>query len=248
MTGGAAQPNAFSTGSAIAYAGGGLAGQPNPNVDGVQGSGAGGQGWGNVDCPSPSGGQEDGFGTERGGYGGSGTVVVRYSIGSSAGTAKASGGLISFYNSKVIHTFTSSVVFTTNAGFNETCEYVIIAGGGAGGSGGGMSGGGGSGVLKTATTPINTPTSTPHAVSVGNGGGCATTKGYYTSTNSGPNVWSASGIPSSVAFPAGTITSAGGGQGSAGSPTYVGSSNGFDWGTGGGAAGCLLYTSDAADE
>ena len=40
-----------------------------------------------------------------GGNGGSGVVVVRYQIASISGTAKASGGAISFYGGKTIHTF-----------------------------------------------------------------------------------------------------------------------------------------------
>ena len=42
-----------------------------------------------------------------GNSGGSGIVVVRYQIGSVTATAKASGGAISFYGGKTIHTFTS---------------------------------------------------------------------------------------------------------------------------------------------
>ena len=235
-TGGPAQPNDYATGSAIAYATGGKTGDPISNLDSFPGSGDGGQGWGND--PSPGTGSTDGFAINRGGYGGGGTVIVRYQISALGGTAKASGGLISYYNGKVIHTFASPGTFTTDAGFNETIEYVIIGGGGAGGAGGGMSGGGGAGTYKTNTTPANTPTATPMAVTVGNGGGTATAKGWYTSTNSGPNAWSAAGMPSSVVFPAGTITSPGGGQGSAGSPSYAGgTANGYAGGSGGGGGG-----------
>ena len=72
--------------------------------------------------------------SSAGGSGGSGTVVVRYKI-SSAQTsleAKASGGVISFYNGKTIHTFTDSGIFSAPGTFNETVEYVVIGGGGGG--------------------------------------------------------------------------------------------------------------------
>ena len=58
-----------------------------------------------------------------GGSGASGIVVVRYQIGSTqTSTAKASGGNISFYDGKTIHTFTSSVTFTAPGTFSETVE------------------------------------------------------------------------------------------------------------------------------
>ena len=71
------------------------------------------------------------------GYGGgSGIVVIRYQISTlDTNTAKASGGSISFYNNKTIHTFTSSGTFTTPGSFSESVEYLVIGGGGAGGSG-----------------------------------------------------------------------------------------------------------------
>ena len=50
---------------------------------------------------------------DHGGNGGSGIVVVRYQIGQIATDAKATGGSISFYNNKTIHTFTGSGVFET---------------------------------------------------------------------------------------------------------------------------------------
>ena len=49
---------------------------------------------------------------ESNAHGGSGVVVVRYQIGSLTATAKATGGSISFYNNKTIHTFTSSGTFS----------------------------------------------------------------------------------------------------------------------------------------
>ena len=51
------------------------------------------------------------YNNERSGHGGGGTVVVvRYKIGET-GTEKATGGVISYYNNKTIHTFTSSGTF-----------------------------------------------------------------------------------------------------------------------------------------
>ena len=66
--------------------------------------------------------------------GGSGIVIVRYQIGSSAATAKATGGAISFYGGKTIHTFTGSGTFATTSDWTDgNVEYVIVGGGGGGG-------------------------------------------------------------------------------------------------------------------
>ena len=46
-----------------------------------------------------------------GGQGGSGICIIRYQIAELDQTAKATGGSISFYNGKTIHTFTSSGTF-----------------------------------------------------------------------------------------------------------------------------------------
>ena len=64
----------------------------------------------------------------RGGNGGSGVVVVRYQIGSQqSGTAKATGGSISYYGGKTIHAFTSTGDFNNTTGSNITgCEVIII--------------------------------------------------------------------------------------------------------------------------
>ena len=156
-----------------------------------------------------------------GGQGGTGCAIIRYQIPATTGTAKATGGMISYYNGKVIHTFRGTGTFNTNAGFNETVEYFLVGGGGAGGFGGG--GGGGAGEVNTGTTPINTPTSTPLAVVVGAGG-----RGFgITASWSGYNIRSgAFGWLSSFAAPAGTIEAAGGNFGA--SPTVRGGIPGTD--------------------
>ena len=119
--------------------------------DGMSGFGGGGGGAGQY---------------ATGGQGGTGCAIIRYPIPATTGTAKASGGMISYYNGKVIHTFRASGTFTTTGSFNETVEYFIVGGGGAGGFAGG--GGGGAGEVKTGTTPINADTSMD--VTVGAGG------------------------------------------------------------------------------
>jgi len=110
-----------------------------------------------------------------GGNGGSGIVVVRYQIGTiQTGTAKATGGAISYYNNKVIHTFTSSGDFNVTNGPIDV-SYVVIAGGGSGGWDGG-GGGGAGGVLTNipglmpTTQPSLTLANGPVAVQVGGGG------------------------------------------------------------------------------
>ena len=62
-----------------------------------------------------------------GGGGGSGIVVIRYQIGQVTATAKATGGAISYYNNKTIHTFTSSGTFKTNSNWSATnVEYLSL--------------------------------------------------------------------------------------------------------------------------
>ena len=74
------------------------------------------------------GGDGGGSGATTGGNGGSGIVVVRYQIGTlDTGAAKATGGAISFYGGKTIHTFTSSGTFATTPDWSAaTVEYVVI--------------------------------------------------------------------------------------------------------------------------
>ena len=160
----------------------------------------------------------------HGGNGGSGVVVVRYKISELTGTAKASGGSISYYGNKTIHAFTSSGNFVAPATFNETVEYVVVGGGGAGGgpSAPGVNsyygGGGGAGAYRKGSTPISTPQTI--AIQVGAGGA----KGQ---------ILPAAGSPSYFGSP---ITSSGGGYGATwqdpgGQPT----TNGGPGGSSGGA-------------
>jgi hypothetical protein len=148
-----------------ALRGGGGFGGPNPGSvssngndagNGVPGLGGGGGGAGNRRNETAA------------GRGGAGTFIVRYQIGASqTGTAKASGGRVSFYGGKTIHTFLSSSTFTVPASFNETVEYVVLGGGG-GAVKGDVGGGGGAGGYLTGTTPISTPQTI--TVTVGSGG------------------------------------------------------------------------------
>ena len=182
------------------------------------------------------GGGAGGAGPSRmGGMGGPGIVVVRYQIaeiGNAPGkAASASGGSISFYNSKVIHAFYSPGTFTTDAGFNKTAEYVVLGGGGGGSYNGG---GGGAGQYLTSTTPINTPTATAIYVTVGDGG-YSSGLGKPNNQYACPGTFriGAPGFESKVTFPAGTITAAGGGAGMWSNPP----ANGLAGGSGGGGAG-----------
>ena len=95
-----------STGAAGGYGGGGTGGGTNiPSKNGQGASGGGGGGGSGYVEP---------YG--HGGNGGSGVVVVRYQIATvSTLTAKATGGAISFYNGKTIHTFTRSGTFATTS-------------------------------------------------------------------------------------------------------------------------------------
>ena len=139
---------------------------------------------------------------------------MRYRIGSlgdASKSASASGGNISFYNSKVIHAFYSPGTFTTDAGFDKTVEYVVLGGGGGGSFNGG---GGGAGGYYTDTTPINNPTATAIYVTVGDGGyssGLGKPGSAYSNPGSNNYRAGSNGYDSQVTFPAGTVTAAGGG-------------------------------------
>ena len=80
--------------------------------------------------------------------GGSGIVIVRYKIGSTTPSAiKATGGAVSFYNDKTIHTFTHTGTFANTSGSSLSIEYVCIAGGGGGGNRDNAGGGGAGRIL-----------------------------------------------------------------------------------------------------
>ena len=157
-----------------------------------------------------------------GGDGGSGIVVVRYKI-AEVETAKATGGAISFYGGKTIHTFTHSGEFATTSDWTSAnVEYLVVGGGGAGGEHEFRGGGGGAGAYKTGTTPIGShPVST--IIQIGAGGAPI---GAITPSSVG------NGTPSYFGTP---ITSPGGGMGGTYEPGS--GSPGIEGGSGGGAGG-----------
>ena len=239
-------------GVATYYAGGGGAGgRYTPTA--TAGRGLGGQGGGGTGCTTPSHPRGyngyPGFGAGGGGKGnfepygwgsawagGSGVCIIRYQLGAAEGaganTAKATGGNISFYNSKTIHTYTTSGTFVTPGSFSETCEYFIIAGGGSGG--GGYAGAGGAGGYYTGTTPVGS--SLNLTVTVGDGG-----KNSRRCSPSG--TWSHGrgqrGDPSGVNFPADNLSADGGGFGAAeDTPTGYNTGQAYGWG-GSGGGGCV---------
>ena len=137
---------------------------------------------------------------------------------------QASGGTITnYYSGGVLyqaHTFTSSGTFTVlNATpFNNTVEYLVVAGGGGAGS---NNGGGGAGGFRTG---IGFPVSTSpgsYTVTIGSGGG----------GSSGPAVPGTNGNPSVFS----SITSTGGGGG--GSFSNSNANAGQPGGSGGGGGG-----------
>ena len=210
-TGGA--PSTAVTGGWLAGGGGGLSG---PFVGGAGGG-----------ASSPDGdGLENtgGGGGSQLGSGGSGIVIVRYKITEVSGQAKASGGVVSFYNNKTIHTFYSTDTFVAPATFNETIEYVVVGGGGSGGGTSFRGGGGGAGTYLHNTVNISGPSTTN--VQIGGGGS------YVNPNGPGGN-----GTPSFFGPP---ITAPGGGMGGGYSPPYAGIPGGSGGGAGGypgGAAG-----------
>ena len=108
------------------------------------------------------GGGRDPGGTQ--GNGASGIVVVRYQIAQLTATAKATGGAISYYGGKTIHTFTSSGTFHNPTAL--TVDFLMVGGGGGGG---GDNGGGGAGGEVVTGTNYPLPAS-PRPVVIGSGG------------------------------------------------------------------------------
>jgi hypothetical protein len=173
-----------------------------------------------------------------------------------ADTAKATGGTITYTDTDVIHTFTSSGTFTPSVPL--TCEYLVVAGGGAGGASGGTGGGypagagGGAGGFLAGSLSVS---ATGYSIQVGGGG----------AGQSGNNSTAGTGVNS--IFSSVTATGGGGGGsyvlptngGSGGGGGYNSTSNGVkglgtdgqgnhggtwntgDSGTGGGGAGSVGF-------
>ena len=169
-----------------------------------------------------------------GGHGASGFVAIRYRMPAASVSAKATGGDISFYNGKVIHTFLTSGTFVTPGSFSETCEYVVIGGGGGTGH---LNGAGGAGAYRTATMPIGNSVTCP--VTIGYGGN-GWPQSMYPFAPSGTR--GAQGGNTVFAHPTAPITSPGGGYGQGRSSPLVGNpggsgGGGSDWGGGAGEGG-----------
>jgi hypothetical protein len=224
------------TGSSVIRAGGGGGGSYSLSVGGTGGSGGGGTGGGGSPATNSTegtystGGGGGGQGTLAvGSNGGSGIVVVRYQIGLLTATAKATGGAISYYGGKTIHTFTSSGTFATEPNWTSTnVEYVVVGGGagGAGGTGGAGSGGGGGagGFITNTNHPIGT-----HPVSVSVVVGAGGRLGYAP----GPTAPDTRGTNGSPSYFGPSLVGYGGGRGSGGYPTPSQSAD--NGGSGGGA-------------
>jgi len=150
------------------------------------------------------------------------TTATLYGVSNvpAAGNAKATGGIITYDDTYVYHTFPWSGTFTPLS--NLTADYLVVAGGGGGGGsqgGGGGAGGlrctvgatGGGGTLESALSL----TATAYTVTVGAGGNGGTSAG----SNGSNSVF-------------GSITSTGGGGGG-----YYGAPNGFAGSSGGSGGG-----------
>ena len=183
----------------------------------------------------------------RAGKGGSGIVAIKYKIGTTAPTAKATGGAIYYDQSggvgaeRWVHTFFKTDTFVTTSAI-PSAEYLIIAGGGAGGGAGPYTytegGGGGAGGFKTNQpgnpyapygSAIAFASSSPYTITVGAGGVGKTGAGSH-ATASTP------GSDSSLVHSTGTITAAGGGRGGGNPPANTGRTGGSGGGGGGDAS------------
>ncbi len=139
-------------------------------IAGQDGLGGGGGGGGNSCYGSPTG--NCNYPLHQGGAGGDGTVIIRYEIGSLGGSAKATGGAISFWanpgsptGKTCIHNFLVPGTFTVTSTITGA-ETVVIGGGGGGGTNAG--GGGGAGAYRHASG-VTLP-ATGYPVTVGTGG------------------------------------------------------------------------------
>jgi len=174
------------------------------------------------------------------------------------GTAKATGGTITYDNfGRVIHTFTASGTFTPTAAITEV-DYLVVAGGGGGGTtisstpsaGGGGAGGyrttvGTSGANSVAESQISVSNGTAYAITIG-GGGPVNTNGVDSSAIGGViSITSAGGGKGGTANSgSGGNGGSGGGRGGGGSPVSAGTgtaNQGFNgnngWGNSGGGGG-----------
>jgi len=225
------------TGISTHYAGGG-GGADNNATGGAGGVGGGGAGGSNspgngIDGTYSTGGGGGGGG--QGGAGGSGIVVVRYQIGQLTAAAKATGGAISYYDGKTIHTFTSTGAFQVTNG-PISGETLIVAGGGGAGYYGG---GGGAGGLLWYGSPTPTKTangsaitylnSTTYPISVGAGGASV---GPYSIAPKRGN----SGTATVVTHPSGPYSATEGGGGGGNDGGNLADHSGRPGGSGGGAS------------
>ena len=179
-------------------------------VAGQDGLGGGGGGGGN----SPNGTAYGVGGMNQGGSGGDGTVIIRYEIEDLSGTAKATGGAISFWSNPgsptgktCIHKFFTPGTLTVSTNITGA-ETVVIGGGGGGGTNSG--GGGGAGAYRHASS-VSLPTAS-YPVTVGSGGQVVEGNLPGPGTGGGRGWYGGDSIFNSV-------TSNGGGGGGGGAPT-----------------------------
>ena len=102
---------------------------------------------------------------QMGGHGGPGIVAVSYQIPKSAGTATATGGVVTFTPTSVVHTFYEPGTWTKNS--VSTVDILVVGGGGGGG--GMNAAGGGAGALHY-KSGHSVPGDSTFAITVGLGG------------------------------------------------------------------------------
>lgn len=212
--------------------GGGDGGASDPHPGPIHGSPA----------PASSGGGGGGGGASGGGGGGgSGIVVIRYQIGRITAAAKATGGSVSFYGDRTIHTFTSSGTFTNTSGSPLDVNYVAIGGGGGGGAcdGPAFGGGGGAGGVVSNITPfmpVTTPIpavgpGTPNAVTVTIGAGGAGLGNFSIDTTGFDGVNTTMSGPGPI-----SVTAYKGGAGGGNASAQAATGGNGSYGSGGGGA------------
>ena len=177
-------------GTSTYYAGGGSGGSYLATINAPLGGGGNGNGSNGATNTGGGGGGQKSDGATISGNGGSGIVIIKYKSPTPITFTTATGGIITTSGNYKIHTFNSTDNFVvTNAGTDNTVEYLVVSGGG-GGSGPcaavGNGGGGAGGYLTNTGLSITAQTYPVVVGSGGNGGtgGSSGNNGVSSSFNS----------------------------------------------------------------
>ena len=180
--------------------------------------------------------------------GGSNSTFMKSDAGGGWNGVGASGGTTYDYSSPLgefrVHKFTSTSAtpFSAPGSFDRKVKYIVVGAGGGGSTpghgGGGGSGGGGAGAVLDATNGPGNSGSGIDLTGPFNFNVTCGSPGAGAPANGSDEARGSAGGSSTVAFPTGTLTAAGGGYGGIGEPDEAG-------GPGGSGGGAGLYVPNA---